>query len=159
MIVKTKKTQLEKNTYIKLALVSALLQFWYAIPVPFVIGAIAFAYPKYWVWFVVIAVVVAILYVLFWLVQFVGVTQLPQNKLLFDKMYYEIDSRHILLKINAKEGMQLNWDQIIKAQKGKDHFVLFVSIAQLVYLPYKIFNSENEVKFTEAILKRKGLIK
>lgn len=159
MIVKTKKTQLEKNTYIKLALVSALLQFWYAIPVPFVIGAIAFAYPKYWVWFVVIAVVVAILYVLFWLVQFVGVTQLPQNKLLFDKMYYEIDSRHILLKINAKEGMQLNWDQIIKAKKGKDYFVLFVSIAQMVYLPYKIFNSENEIKFTEAILKRKGLIK
>ncbi|MBY0426719.1 MAG: YcxB family protein [Cytophagales bacterium] len=159
MIVKTKKTELDKNTYIKIALTSALLQFWYAIPVPFVIGAIAFAYPKYWVWFVVIAVVVAILYVLFWLVQFVGVTQLPQNKLLFDKMYYEIDSRHILLKINAKEGMQLNWDQIKKAKKGKDYFVLFVSIAQLVYLPYKIFNSENEIKFTEALLKRKGLIK
>ena len=60
MIVKTKKHQLEKNTYIKIALVSALLQFWYALPIPFVIGAIGFAYPKYWVWFVVIAVVVAV---------------------------------------------------------------------------------------------------
>ena len=159
MIVKTKKHQLEKNTYIKIALVSALLQFWYALPIPFVIGAIGFAYPKYWVWFVVIAVVVAVLYILFWLVQFVGVTQLPQNKLLFDKMWYEIDSRHILIKINAKEGMQLNWDQIKKAKKGKEDFVLFVSIAQIVHLPYKIFSSENEIKFTEALLKRKGLIK
>lgn len=159
MIVKTKKTQLEKNTYIKIGLISALLQYWYAIPVPFLIGAIAFAYPKYWVWFVVIAVVVAILYVLFWVIQFVGVTQLPQNKLMFDKMWYEIDSRFILLKINAREGMQLNWDQIKKAQKGKDYFVLFVSIAQIVHLPFKSFNSENDIKFTEALLKRKGLLK
>ena len=46
-----------------------------------------------------------------------------------------------------------------RAAIGKNHFVLVVSKAQLIHLPFRIFNNDNQVKFVETILKRKGLIK
>ena len=39
--------------------------------------------------------------------------------MMFEKMSYEIDSRQILMKLNAKMGSALPWDQITKAKKGK----------------------------------------
>jgi hypothetical protein len=34
-----------------------------------------------------------------------------------------------------------------------------VNKAQLIYLPFKIFNTDNERKFVASILKNKGLVK
>jgi hypothetical protein len=99
-----------------------------------------------------------ILYLLFWAIQFTGVTQLEQNKVLFQKLLYEIDGRQILIKLNAKEGMQMKWEMIKKAYKEKDHFLLVISKAQFIHLPYSIFNSDNDVKFTESLLRRKNLL-
>jgi hypothetical protein len=109
-------------------------------------------------WFIGAAVGVA-LYVLFWWIQFYGVTQLDQGKMLFEKFSYEISSQQVLMKINAREGMPLKWDQFKKAAIGKDYFVLFVNKAQLIYLPFKIFNTDNERKFVASVLKTKGLVK
>ena len=109
------------------------------------------------IWWFIGAVIGLGLYVLFWWIQFYGVTQLDQGKMLFEKFSYEISSQQILMKINPREGMPLKWDQIKSAAIGKDHIVLFVNKAQIIYWPFKIFNTDNERKFVMSILKNKGL--
>ncbi|HCW07219.1 MAG TPA: hypothetical protein DGG95_07635, partial [Cytophagales bacterium] len=68
-------------------------------------------------------------------------------------------SHQLVLKINPREGMPMKWDQFKRAKVGKDYFVLFVNKAQMVYLPFKIFNTDNERKFVASILRNKGLVK
>lgn len=135
-------------------------------------------YPNYWIYIVV--VLLTILYVLFWAVQITGIAQMEQSKALFQKYVYEIDSRQILMRINAKEGGILKWSQINGVFKDKDAYILFLdnaeamsnvkaswiaktvtkglAKAQFLYLPYSIFTSENDLRFTDALLKRKGLL-
>lgn len=84
---------------------------------------------------------------------------MEQNKVIFEKMAYEIDSRQILMKINTKQGMPVQWNMIKKAEITKDAYVLYLSKAQFIHLPFRIFNSENERKFMETILRRKEFIK
>jgi hypothetical protein len=160
MIVRTKNYKLEKKIYISTALKRILKkQGWIAAAAAvliclgyFIPGAASF-------WWFVGAVIGLALYVLFWWIQFYGVTQLEQGKMLFEKFSYEISSQQILMKINPREGMPLKWDQIQSAEVGKDHFALFVNKAQLIYWPFKIFNTDNERKFVTSILKNKGFIK
>ncbi len=159
MIIKTKKYQLPKKTYIQVALMSILKKQWWFIGGPILLGSIAFALPAYKWWFIVTAILVVVLYILFWAIQFVGVTQLPQNQIMFDRLSYEIDSRQIMIKVDPRRGSPIAWDLIKEAYAKKDHFVFMVSKAQIIYLPYKIFNSDYEVKFVETILKRKEFIK
>ena len=110
-------------------------------------------------WWISGALVGGGLYLLFWWIQFYGVTQLEQGKMLFERFSYEITSQQIVMKLNPREGMPMKWDQIKSAQVGKDHFLLFVNKAQLIHLPFKIFNTDNERKFVASILKTKGLLK
>lgn len=158
MIVKTKKYQLPKNTYIKLGLINVLKIQWWVFLIALAIAAGTFFIPST-PWFILGAFIGLTLYLLFWLIQFAGVTQLEQSKILFEKLSYEIDSRQVLIKINTKQGMPVKWDQIKRATKGKNHFLLGVNKVQLIHLPFKIFNTQNEIKFVESILKRKGYIK
>lgn len=158
MIVKTKNYKLEKKTYISLAFKSIMKkQGWIAGVSAFAICLGYIWIPSIW-WFISAFVGLG-LYLLFWWIQFYGVTQLEQGKMLFEKFSYEISSQQILMKINPREGMPLKWDQIQSAQVGKDFFVLFVNKAQLIYWPYKIFNTDNERKFVTSVLKAKGFIK
>jgi hypothetical protein len=158
MIVKTKNYKLEKNIYINVALKNVLKkQGWMAGVGAFVICLGYIWIPSIW-WFVG-AIVGLALYLLFWWVQFYGVTQLEQGKMLFEKFSYEINSQQILMKINPREGMPLKWDQITKAEVGKDFFVLYINKAQIIYWPYKIFNTDNDRKFVASILKTKGYVK
>ncbi len=157
MIIKTKKTQLEKNTYVKMAMIDVVKDQWYWAGIPVLIAAMTIFYPET-VWFIVIAVVAVLLYGLFWFVQFTGVTQLEQNKVMFEKLTYEIDSRQIMMKLNEKQGMQIKWEQIKDARRTKDAFVLVISRGQYIHLPLKAFNSDNDMRFMESLLKRKDLI-
>jgi hypothetical protein len=158
MIVKTKNYKLEKKTYIRMALRGVLKQQgWIAVLGAAAISALYFWIPSIW-WFIGAFLGLG-LYILFWWIQFFGVTQLEQGKMLFEKFSYEITSQQIVMKLNPREGMPLKWDQIKRATMGKDHFVLFVNKAQLIYLPFKIFNTENERKFLASVLKTKGYIK
>jgi hypothetical protein len=158
MIVKTKNYKLDKKTYIGLALRNILKrQGWIAVSVAVVICLMYFFAPSIW-WFIAAFVGLG-LYILFWYIQFYGVTQLDQGKMLFEKFSYEISSQQIIMKINAREGMPIKWDQIARAEARKDDFVLFVNKAQLIHLPYKIFNTDNERKFLASILRNKGFIK
>jgi len=160
MIVKTKNYKLDKQTYIRLALRSILMkQGWMAGLGAFVI-CLGYLIPgAASIWWFIGAFIGLGLYLLFWWIQFYGVTQLEQGKMLFEKFSYEITSQQILMKINPREGMPMKWDQIKSAAIGKDYFVLFINKAQMIYLPFKIFNTENERKFLASILKTKGLVK
>jgi hypothetical protein len=157
MIVKTRNYRLEKSAYIKMALKNILLQQWWVALIVLAICLCYFLVPSIW-WFIG-AFLAAGLYLLFWWIQFYGVTQLEQGKMLFEKFSYEITSQQIVMKINPREGMPMKWDQIKSAKLTKDAFVLFVNKAQLIHLPFKIFTTENERKFLNSILKNKGLLK
>lgn len=158
MIVKTKNYKLEKKTYINLAFKNILKQQgWIAA-----VAAVAICLLYFWIasiWWFIAAIIGVGLYLLFWYVQFYGVTQLEQGKMLFERFHYEITSQGITMKLNPREGMPLKWDQIQKAAVGKDYFVLFVNKAQLIHWPFRIFNTDNERKFVTSILRTKGLIK
>jgi hypothetical protein len=162
MIVKTRKYQLEPKVYIQLAMKHLLRTQWRwaAVPVGIIVLNIILnftIYPNIWIYFIALAVVIG--YLLFWAIQFTGVTQMEQNKVIFQKMLYEIDGRQILMKLNSKEGIQMKWEMIKEGFKEKDHFLLVLSRAQFIHLPFSIFNSENDIKFTESLLRRKNLIK
>jgi hypothetical protein len=157
MIVKTKKYQLGTGKYIKLGMMNILRTQWWVILIALAIAAMTFVIPSYWWW--IGALIALILYGLFWLIQFAGVPQLEQNKILFERLSYEITSQQILIKLNPKQGMPMKWENIKRAFVGKDFFLLILSKAQFIYLPFKIFNSENERKFMETILRRKNYIK
>jgi len=157
MIVRTKKYKLATGKYIGLALVGVLKQQWWIFLIYFAICSGFFIIPN--AWWIIGASIALVLYLLFWLVQFAGVTQLEQSKFLFQKLTYELSSQQILVKLNAKQGMPMKWDQIKRVSAKKEAFLLFVSKAQLIYLPHRIFNSDNEIKFFETILRRKGYIK
>ena len=60
---------------------------------------------------------------------------------------------------SSKQGMPIKWEQIKSAKINKNRIVLIVNSAQMVYLPFKVFKTENERKFVETVLKRKGYIK
>jgi len=160
MIVKTKNYKLDKKTYINLALKNILMkQGWIAGVATLALCLCYFIPGASSIWWFIGAGVGLALYLLFWWIQFYGVTQLEQGKMLFEKFSYEITSQQILMKINAREGMPMKWDQIKKANIGKDYFLLIINKAQMIHLPFKIFNTENERKFLTSVLKTKGLLK
>jgi hypothetical protein len=157
MTVKTKKYKLDTGTYVKLALVNILKEQWWVFLIVVAIMSGFFFIPSHW--WITGALIALLLYILFWLIQFAGVTQVEQNKALFERLSYEINSQQILIKLNSKQGMPIKWDNIKKANIGKDHFLFIISKAQMIHLPFKIFKNENERKFIESILRRKGLVK
>ncbi|BDD06115.1 hypothetical protein [Aureibacter tunicatorum] len=157
MIVKTKKYELDKELFIKLAFKNILRKQWWVGLIYLAIISGTIFIPSWW--WTIGASIALLLYCLFWLVQFAGVTQHEQGKMLFDKLSYEIDSRQILIKVNPKQGMPMKWDMVKKAQLTKDGFAIWLSPVQLIYWPNKIFSSEAQVKFVENILRRKELIK
>lgn len=157
MIVKTKKYQLHTGRYIKLGMLNILRSQWWVILIAIAIACMTFVIPSNWWW--IGALIALVLYGLFWLIQFAGVPQLEQNKVLFERLSYEITSQQILIKLNPKQGMPMKWENIKKVFVGKDFFLLVISKAQFIYLPFRIFNTENERKFMETILRRKNYIK
>ena len=156
MIVRTKKYKLPTKKYIGVAYKAVLKQQWWVWLIYIGICAGYFWIPNNW--WIIGPSIAMVLYMLFWLIQFAGVTQLDQGKFMFEKLSYEISSQQVMLKVSANQGMPIKWEQIKRAKSGKGEFVLFLSKAQLIYLPHKIFNNKNEISFIETVLKRKGYI-
>ncbi len=157
MIVKTKKYALNKKAYVRAGLRNILKDQWWVGLIVLALSSMTFVIPSNWWW--IGTLIALVLYLLFWLIQFTGVTQLEQSKMLFDRLSYEIDSRQVLIKMSSKQGMPMKWDQIKRAWMDKKQFVLIVNKAQFMLFPYTVFKTQNEIKFVETILKRKGLIK
>lgn len=158
MVIKTKKYQLPTQTYVRIAFAQAMKEFWWAWFVPVGIMLIPLLYaPAFW-WCFSIALLLSVLYLLFWWAQFTAATQIEQNKMMFDKMSYEIDSRQILIKLRPDQGAPLGWDKIQGAVRTSEAFVLHVSRGQFLYLPLSIFSSDLNIQHLETILKRKDLL-
>ncbi|MBC8111237.1 MAG: YcxB family protein [Verrucomicrobia bacterium] len=160
--IKTKKYQLATKTYIRISMDNLLRTTWYwgFIPVALIILNLVLNltgwYENWWIYIFPPLLVAG--YVLFWAIQFTGVTQLEQNKAMFQKMSYEINGQQILMKLNAKEGMQIKWEMVKSIKKTKDAYLFILSKAQFLHLPFNIFNNENDIRFLENLLKRKNLI-
>ena len=158
MKVTTKRYELEKKKYISLATLALLKKEW-LYGVPFAILIVLSFIISSWFWtFFLIGLLVPLLYLGFWMIQFTGFTQHEMGKMFFYKMNYEIDGRQFLLKVDAKHGMPIEWKSFKKAFKGKDGFILSMSKAQFIFLPFNIFKKDNDIKLTETILKRKNLL-
>jgi hypothetical protein len=160
MRVTTKKYQLENNQYIGVATKALLRKEWQWSWIPALLLALAFVFYKdaFW-WFLSLAILTPFIYLLFWGVQFAGVTQHEAGKFLFYKMSYQIDGKQLLLMVDKKHGMPVEWKNFKYAFKNKKGFVLAMSKAQIIYLPLTIFKSDSDIRLTETILKRKGLLK
>jgi hypothetical protein len=170
MIVKTKKYGLDPKVYRKIGMKNILKEQWW-LPLAIFVGVIALNlilniwYRNYWIF--PLAIVGAGGWWVFWWVQFTGIPQLPQFKQMFDKFMYEITSQQIFMKRptpettnkkGAVEGMVIKWENIKKVEKNKDGFIMTISKAQFLFFPFKIFNSENDIRFIEVILQRKNLL-
>lgn len=160
--VKTKKYALDNKKYIALAMRHFFKDQWKwsFIPIALIIINVILnvtrTYPNIWIY--VTVVIGVILYLLFWIIQFAGVTQLEQYKPMFQKYEYEIDPRQIIMKISAKEGGVMKWEQIQSGYKDKEAYVLVISKGQFLYLPFDIFKTEHDLKVIDRILKQKNLI-
>ena len=86
-------------------------------------------------------------------------TQVEQGRYMFERLSYEISSQQILIKVSSNQGMPMKWENIKKAYKKTDGFLFKINKVQIIFLPYKVFNSDNEIKFVESVLRRKGYIK
>jgi len=162
MIVKTKKFALDKKIYRNLSFTRQMRQSWYWLLIPAAVLVLGLGlhftgvYKNWWV--SIVALLGAAGYTLFWYAQFYAATEMDQNKQMFDKFAYEIDSRQILVKINAKEGGIVKWDSFTHAEKLPDAFLLIMNKAQFLHFPFHVFNSEHDMKLFENILRRKNLL-
>ena len=52
----------------------------------------------------------------------------------------------------------IKWDMILSAYKDKDAYVLEMGKYQFIYLPFTIFNNDNDRKLMDKIMRDKALI-
>ena len=142
MKVTTKKYQLQSSKYVGIATKALIRKDWKWAGIPLLIFALA----------------VPLLYFIFWWIQFAGFTQHEAGKMFFYKMSYQIDGKQVLLMVDAKHGMPLEWKNIKNVYKLKDAYLLSLSKAQFIYLPFEIFKTDADLKLTETIMKRKGFL-
>jgi hypothetical protein len=162
MLIKTKKYELTPKMYRRVGMQYILRKQWW-LPVAIFVGIIALnviinalGYKNWWIY--TLAPLGAWLWYLFWWIQYTGIPQLPQNQVMFEKYSYEISSQNILMKKTPQEAMMFKWDLIKEAHKSKDAITLVISKGQFLHFPFKMFNSDNEIKFLETILIRKNLL-
>lgn len=156
---KTKKYQVPVNTYVKIGLINVFKEWWWAFAVPVVLIGIGALIGKGWLMGLTItAIVLTILYVIFWAAQFYGLSQVPQGKALFEKLGYEFDQKQIKIMKTQKEGMVMQWENVKRVYKTKNAYIIKLSLVQYIHLPFDIFQTENDLKFTEKLFERKGLI-
>ena len=157
MLIKTKKYKLDPKDYRKMAMKNVMVDLWWVFLIPVAVSMLSLVLGS--IWWSVGAVVMTVLYVAFWWIQFTGISNLEQYKMLFEKLSYEITSKSIMIKLNPKQGMPVNWESVKSAESREDHFLFTLSRAQFIHLPHKVFNNQNEIQFLISILKRKGFIK
>ena len=162
MVVKTKKFALDKKHYIKKAFADQIskMKIWFLIPAAVAVLGLGLHFSgvyKNW-WILIVAIIGAILFAAFWYIQFYAATQMEQNKQMFDKFAYEVDSRQILVKLNAKEGGVIKWDMVQTAEKDSTGFYLHMGRGQFLHFRNDVFNSEHDQKLFESILRRKNLL-
>ena len=180
LAIRTKKSQLTTDAYTRMVMGEVWKKDWVYALIPLAIGLLPALFVHSW-WWLALSVILTILFVLFRSAQVTGVTQLEQSKPLFERMAFEMDNKQILLRVGPeKEGkaMQLTWDMIGRARRDLDSYLLYLKpgtppedtapwrawmarafdVPVFLHLPLRIFNSPNDVKLFEAMLRRKNLL-
>lgn len=157
MLIKTKKYKLDPKLYRSMAMKNVMIDLWWVFLIPVAISMVTIFTGS--IWWSIGAVVMTLLYIAFWYIQFTGISNLEQYKMLFEKLSYEITSKSIMIKLNPKQGMPVNWENIKKVESKENEFLFTLSRAQFIHLPHKVFNNTNEIQFLNSILKRKGYVK
>lgn len=156
---KTKKYQVPVNVYVKIGMANVIRDWWWAFLVPLAFIIIGLVIGGSWAWGLgITALVITILYLVFWGAQFYGLSQVPQGKMLFEKLGYEFEQKQIKILKSQKEGMMMPWENIKKVMKTKDAYILKLSLVQYIHLPFSIFQTENDLKFTQKLFERKNLL-
>ncbi len=156
MIIKTKKYALKPSTYIKFCFLNIIKQQWF-IPFSLILITVVLFGFKLFIWSI-LPIVFFILYILFWLAQLYSMTQLEQNSMLFSKTFYQISPQQLVICFSTKQGHPFPWKQVSSAKRGKNYFIIFLSKAQFIYLPYKVFHKEQDIELLALLLKGKNLI-
>lgn len=156
----TKKTQMEVKQYIQLGMKKVIRKFWYAFLVPPAIIIPGFIWTGALVWLIVGALLVTILYFLFWYVQFYGLSIAPQGKALFERQLFAItpDFVGMMKSETDPQGMMIPWDKVTQVDRTDKEYVLHLTLAHMVIIPFEVFKSQQDQNFTEAILRRRNLL-
>lgn len=178
LAIRTKKYQLDKETYTRMALTQVWKKDWWQAAIPLVVLSLPAIFSFSW-WWIAAAVLVTVLYVLLRSAQVTGITQLEQGKVLFERLSYEFDPRFIALRANDKDQPRgMTWDMIEQVKRDKDAYVLYLKqpdaaeqvqgwrlwLAKLmwvpvfIHLPLRIFNAPKDVTLFENLLRRKNLL-
>ncbi len=177
LAIVTKKSQFDTNAYTKLAMAEVWRKDWVYALVPFAIGLLPAIIWHSW-WWLALSFVLTLLFVLLRSAQVTGVTQMEQSKPLFERMSFEMDQKQLLLRVSKEKAMQLTWDMIGKARRADDAYLLYLKpgdppadtagwrlwiartfdVPVFLHLPQRIFNSDNDRKLFEALLRRKNLL-
>ena len=180
LAIRTKKSQLTTDAYTRMVMGEVWKKDWVYALIPFALGLLPALFVHSW-WWLALSVVLTLLFVLFRSAQVTGVTQMEQSKPLFERMAFEMDNKQLLLRVGAdKDGkaMQLTWDMIARARRDADAYLLYLKpgtppaglaawrlwlartfdVPVFLHLPQRIFNSPNDVKLFEAMLRRKNLL-
>ena len=177
MAIRTKKTQFSTDDYTKIAMAEVWRKDWPYALIPFVLGLLPALFVHSF-WWLLLAVVLTLLFVVLRSAQVQGVTQMEQSKPLFERMAFEIDNRNVLMRVSPEKAMQLTWDMIGRVRRHDSSYLLYLKpgtppaglaawrlwvartfdVPVFLQLPYKIFNSDNDRKLFEAMLRRKDLL-
>ncbi|HEX8326226.1 MAG TPA: hypothetical protein VF629_01710 [Hymenobacter sp.] len=177
LAIRTKKSQLTTDAYTRMVMGEVWKKDWVYALIPFALGLLPAIFAPSW-WWLVLAVVLTVLFVLFRSAQVTGVTQMEQSKPLFERMSFEMDQKQLLLRVGPEKAMQLTWDMIGRARRDPDAYLLYLKpgtppeglaawrlwlartfdVPVFLHLPQRIFNSPNDVKLFEALLRRKNLL-
>lgn len=177
LAIRTKKYQFDTNTYTRLAMAEVWRREWWYAAVPFAVGLLPALFVHSW-WWLALAVVLTVLYALLRSAQVTGVTQMEQSKPLFERMSYELDQRHIVLRQTEQKALAMSWESIGRVRRDPDGFRLYLKpgeapaelagwrrwvartfdVPVFLHLPLRLFNSDNDRKLFEALLRRKNLL-
>jgi hypothetical protein len=177
LAIRTKKYQLDTNTYTRLAMGQVWRKEWWYATIPFAVGLLPALIWHSW-WWIALSVVLTLLFVLLRSAQVTGVTQMEQSKPLFERMNFEMDQKQILLRVGPEKAMQVAWDLIGRAERDVDAYLLYLKpgappeglaswrlwiartfdVPVFLHLPLRIFNSDNDRKLFDALLRRKNLL-
>ncbi len=177
LAIVTKKTQFDTNAYTRLAMAEVWRKDWVYAFVPFAIGLLPAIVWHSW-WWLAVSALLTLAFVLLRSAQVTGVTQMEQSKPLFERMSFEMDQKQLLLRVSKEKAMQLTWDMIGKVRRDGDAYLLYLKpgvppegtapwrlwlgrtfdVPVFLHLPQRVFNSDNDRKLFEALLRRKSLL-
>ena len=177
LAIRTKKYQLDTNTYTRLAMAEVWRKEWWYALVPFALGLLPAVFVHSW-WWLALAVVLTVLYALLRSAQVTGVTQMEQSKVLFERMSFELDPKQLVLRQSDTKAMALAWDTLGRVRRDPDAYRLYLKpgpppaglapwrlwlartfdVPVFLHLPLRIFNSPTDLKLFEAMLRRKNLL-